>query len=64
MPHDQVLEKKINFGPPEPPSPTPEARPRRQNENPVRDVLYLLFVRTHKKFGTKFLEIDFVIQIK
>ena len=62
MPHDHVREK-INFGPPEPPSPTPEARPRRQNENPVRYVLYLSFVRTHKMFGTKFLEIDFVIQI-
>ena len=55
--------KKINFGPQEPPCPTPEARHRRQNENPVLDVLYLLLVRTHKTFGTKFLEIDFVIQI-
>ena len=49
--------------PPAPPSPTPEACPRQHNENFVLYVLYLLFVRTHTKFGIKIFEIDFVIEI-
>ena len=46
-----------------PPSPTPRAWPRRQNENPVWYVLYLSIVRRHTKFGLKIFEIDFVIEI-
>ena len=44
MPHDHVQNKK-KFD-----------HPRRQNKNPVQYVLYLLFVmfvRTHTKFGIK-----------
>ena len=46
-----------------PPSPTPGAWPRRRNENPALNVLYLSIVRSHKKFGLKIFEIDFVIEI-
>ena len=37
--------------PPAPPSPTPGAWSQQQNENSVQYVFYLLFVRTHAKFG-------------
>ena len=47
-----------------PPSPTPGAWPRQQNENPVWYVLYLSILRRHTKFGLKIFEIDFVIEIK
>ena len=46
-----------------PQSPAPGAWPRGQNENPVWNVLYLSFVRTHTKFGIKIFEFDFVIEI-
>ena len=46
-----------DFDPPAPPSPTPGAWPQQQNENSVRYVFYLLFVRTHTKFGIKIFEI-------
>ena len=42
-----------------PPSPIPGARSRQQNENPVRYVLYPLFVRIQKKFGIKSLKLKF-----
>ena len=66
MPHDH----NIIFLPPPPlgtstpQSPTPEAWPSRHDANPVWYVLYLLFVRTHTKFGIKVFEIGFVIEIK
>ena len=40
------------FDPPSTPSPTPE-----QIDNSVQYVFYLLFVRTHTKFGIKILEL-------
>ena len=64
MPHDHVWKKKFTpWAPPVPQSPTPGAWPRWQNENPVLCVLYLSFVRTHKKFGIKIFEIDMLTQI-
>ena len=42
---------------------TPGAWPRRSNENPVWYVLYLSFVRRHRKFGFKLFEFDLVIEI-
>ena len=42
-----------SFDPPAPPSPTPGAWSWQQNENSVQYVLFLLFVRTHAKFGIK-----------
>ena len=45
---------------PAPPSPTPGALPQQQNEHSVQYVFYLLFVRTHTKFGIKILEFDSV----
>ena len=39
--------------PPASPCPTHGAWPRHQNNSPVRYVLYLLFERTHAKFGIK-----------
>ena len=56
-PHTQVFDHPV------PPIFTSEAWPRQQNENSVRYVSYLLFVRTHAKFGIKIFEIDFVIEI-
>ena len=56
-PHAQV------FGPPEPPSPSPEAWPRSQNENYSWYVLCLLFVRTQTKFGVKIFGIDSLNEI-
>ena len=55
MPHDHVWKKKFGppWAPPAPQSPTPGARPQQQNENSVQYVFYLLFVRTHAKFGIK-----------
>ena len=41
------------FTPWAPQRPTPGAWPRRQNENPVRYVLYISFVRIHTKLGIK-----------
>ena len=45
------------FDLPAPTSPTPRAWPQQQNENSVQYVFYLLFVRTHTKFGIKILEL-------
>ena len=42
---------------PAPPSPTPGAWTQQQNENYVQYIFYLLFVRTHTKFGIKILEL-------
>ena len=42
-----------SFWPPAPPSPTPGAWSRQQNENSVQYFFYLLFVRTHTKFSKK-----------
>ena len=56
MPHDMMT-------PPPPTSPTPGALPRRPNENHIKYVLYLSFVRRRTKFGLKIFEIDFVIEI-
>ena len=56
--HMTMFEKKNFFDPwasPGPPSPTPGAWPRWQNKNPVR---YILFVRTHTKFGIKIFETE------
>ena len=39
----------------------PEAWPWQQIENSVQYVFYLLFVRTHKKFGIKIFEIDMLM---
>ena len=41
------------FDTPAPPSPTPGAWSRQQNENSVQYVFYLSFVRTQAKFGIK-----------
>ena len=46
-----------SFTHPAPPSPTPGAWPQQRNENSVQYVFYLLFVRTHTKFGIKILEL-------
>ena len=46
-----------------PASATPGAWPRRRNENPIRYVLYLSYLRRHTKFGLKIFENDFVIEI-
>ena len=51
------------WAPLSPQSPTPGACPRHHNENSIQYVLYLLFVRTHTKFGIKIFEIDYVIVI-
>ena len=73
MLHDHVWKKKLfdPLGTPSAPKShpwgmthTPGAWPRGQNKSPVWYVLYLSFVRTHTKFGIKFFEIDFVIEIK
>ena len=64
--------KKNNFEPPSPPPPPPTVPlsptsgpwPRRLNENPIRYVLYLSFVRRYTKFGLKIFEIDLLIQIQ
>ena len=53
----------LNPSTPATPSPTPGAWSRHQNKNPVQYVLYLLFVRTHIKFGIKIFEINFAIVI-
>ena len=39
----------------------PGAWPWKQNENSVQYVFYLLFVRTHTKFGIKIFEIDMLM---
>ena len=39
----------------------PRAWPWQQNENSVQYVFYLLFVRTHTKFGIKIFEIDMLM---
>ena len=51
--HMTMFKKKFwPLGHPQcPKSPTPGAWSRRQNKNPVWYVLYLLFMRTHTKFG-------------
>ena len=63
-----MFEKKINFDPLGRPSAHkshPQAWSRHQNKNSVRYVLYILFVRTHTRFGrTKIFEIDFVVGIQ
>ena len=64
MQHDYVWIFLTPWAPPSSQSPAPGAWPRRQNENPVWYVLYLLFVRPHTKFGIKIFENDFVIEIK
>ena len=47
---------------------TPQSHPGawlwQQNENSVQYVSYLLFVRTHTKFGIKIFEIDMVTKIE
>ena len=71
--HNQELERAVDgaplqiltlkfLTPPAPPSPTPGALFQHQNENSVQFVFYLLFVRTHTKFGIKN-EIDMVTEI-
>ena len=48
--------------PPPPPHPQqPQVPPWQQNENPFQYVFYLLFVRTHTKFGIKSLKIDILM---
>ena len=42
----------------------PGAWPWQQNENSVQYVFYILFVRTHTKFGIKIFEIDMVTEIE
>ena len=37
------------------------ARPWQQNENSVQHVFYLLFARTHTRFGIKIFEIDMLM---
>ena len=64
MPHDHIWIFFDPLGTNTPQSPTPGAWPRRHDANPVWYVLYLLFVRTHTKFGIKIFEIDFVIEFK
>ena len=66
----EFLKKKF-FEPPSPPPPptvplSPTSGPwtRRLNENPIRYVLYLSFVRRYTKFGLKIFEIDLLIQIQ
>ena len=44
-----------------PPAPHPGASPWQQNENSAQYVFYLLFVRTHTKFGIKIFEIDMLM---
>ena len=46
------------FDSPSTPQSHPGAWPWQQNENSVQYVFYLLFVRTHTKFGIKIFEID------
>ena len=45
------------------PQSRPGAWPWQQNENSVQYVFYLLFVRTHTKFGIKIFEIDMLMII-
>ena len=66
-----ISKKKKILNPPAPPppptvplSPTSGPWPRRLNENPIRYVLYLSFVRRYTKFGLKIFEIDLLIQIQ
>ena len=64
--HMTIFEKKNCFDPlgtHDTPKSHPGAWSRRQNKNPVRYVSYLLYVRTHTKFGIKNFEIDLVIKI-
>ena len=63
--YNMTMFEKNNLIPwalPAPQSPIPGEWPSGQNINPVWYVLYLLFVRTHTKFGIKIFEIDFVIK--
>ena len=49
------------FDSPSTPQSHPGACPWQQNENSVQYVFYLLFVRTHTKFGIKIFEIDMLM---
>ena len=49
------------FDSPNAPQSQPGAWPWQQNENSVQYVFYLLFVRTHTKFGIKIFEIDMLM---
>ena len=54
-PHAKVFDSPSN------PKSHPGACPWQQNENSVQCVFYLLFVRTHTKFGMKIFEIDLLV---
>ena len=62
IPHNHVW-KTFFFCPLGTPS-APKSHPWGMTQGTVWYVLYLSFVRTHKKFGIKIFEIDFVIEIK
>ena len=65
MLHDHVWKKMFDpLGTPSAPKSHPWAWPRQQNKNPVWNVLYPSFVRTHTKFAIKIFEIDMVTDIK
>ena len=49
------------FDSPSTPESHPGAWPSQQNENSVQYIFYLLFVRTHTKFGIKIFEIDMLM---
>ena len=49
------------FDSPSTPQSHPGARPWQQNENSDQYVFYLLFVRTHTKFGIKIFEVNMLM---